>query len=260
MLFGMPLMFTMEMWWIGEFTQHVRLLGFLAVAFLINLALSRMGGFRDDDATLASDAAQACEAMAVAVVLSVAALFALGRLDAGASLESMLGTVVVQVLPLSIGVSIANLVFTPDTSRTDDGDGDRGTPLQELRSDVVGTFIGAVFVAFAIAPTEEIPMLAAGVDGANVLAIVVLSLLAGYLIVFASGFDPSHHEPHQGGLFQRPFSETMLAYAVSIVASALMLWGFGQIALGDPPHEVLVRVLVLAVPASIGGAAGRVVV
>ena len=260
-LFGMPLMFTMEMWWIGEFTPRPRLLGILVVTFALNVALARLSGFRDEAASIGSDVAQAVEAMAVGVLLSTAVLFALGRLDVAASFESILGTVIVQVLPLSLGAMIANVVFDPDKDRAGSSrDASSRTPLGELANDVAATFVGAAFVAFAIAPTDEISMLAAGVDGANVLAIVALSVLAGYLIVFASGFDPSHHHPHDNGLFQEPFTESMLAYVVSLAAATIMLYGFGQVAFGDPPRLVLVQVLVLAVPASIGGAAGRVVV
>ena len=265
MFFGVPLLFTMEMWWIGEVSSRPALIGFVAVALLINIALARMSGFRDEGATFGSDVAQAIEAIGVAIVLSLAVLGALGRLDSGASLESALGMMAVQVVPLSLGAMIANLVFAPGSGRArDGGDGDdgpgRGSPIKELVNDVGATFAGALFIGFAIAPTEEVPMLASGLNLWNLFGVIALSVVAGYVIVFASGFDPSHHEPHQGGLFQRPFSETILAYVVSIVAATCMLVGFGQVAVGDPPLAALTKVLVLAVPASIGGAAGRVVV
>jgi putative integral membrane protein (TIGR02587 family) len=169
--------------------------------------------------------------------------------------------VAVQAIPLSLGAMVANLVFDPGSDRVHgSGGGDLGSPVRELLNDVGATFAGAIFIGFAIAPTEEIPMLASGLTSANLVAVVALSLVAGYLIVFASGFDPSHHGVHQGGLFQRPFSETILAYVVSIVAAFVMLVAFGQVSLDDPELAVATKVLILAVPASIGGAAGRVVV
>jgi putative integral membrane protein (TIGR02587 family) len=199
--------------------------------------------------------------MAVGAVLSLAVLAALGRLDSHAGLEATLGVIAVQVIPLSLGAMIANLVFSPDADRAHGSDGDElGSPVSELLNDVGATFAGAIFIGFAVAPTEEIPMLAASLNIWNLTALLALSLLAGYLIVFASGFDPSHHGAHRGGLFQRPISETVLAYVVSLVAALVMLVGFGQLSLDDPALAVVTKVLVLAVPASIGGAAGRVVV
>ncbi len=261
MLFGIPLLFTMEMWWIGESMQRAALLGFLAVVFLVNVALARLSGFRREQDTLASDIGQAIEAMAIAALLSLAVLAALGRLGSRAGIEATLGEIAVQVIPLSLGAMVANLVFAPGSDRAHGDDGDElGSPVSELLNDVGATFAGAIFIGFAIAPTEEIPMLAAGLDIWNLLAVLALSLLAGYLIVFASGFDPSHHGPHHGGLFQRPLSETILAYVVSLIAALVMLIGFGQLSLDDPALSIVTKLLILGVPASIGGAAGRVVV
>jgi putative integral membrane protein (TIGR02587 family) len=262
LLFGMPLLFTMEMWWVGEFTGRPRTIAFLVIAFLINVALSRLGGFRSTrHGSLRTDVEQAIEAMAIGVVLSTVTLFALGRLNGATSPDVMLGTIAMQVVPLSLGVMVADVVFTPSSGRVhDSASGPTGSPLRELLSDVGATFAGAVFIGFAIAPTDEVPMLAVGMEPGNIIATVALALMASYVIVFASGFDPSHRAPHPGGLFQNPFSETMLSYAISLVAAAVMLVGFGQIDSGDPPHAALIKILVLAVPASIGGAGGRVVV
>lgn len=261
MLFGVPLLFTMEMWWIGEYAPRLALVAFLVAAFVINVALAHLSGFRRTEETLASDVAQAVEAMAVGVLLSLAVLATLGRFDGGMSMSGVLGMVAVQVVPLSLGAMVANLVFDPSSDRVHGDDDDtRGSPRAELLNDVGATFAGAIFIGFAVAPTDEVPMLAVGLNIWNLLALVALTLLAGYLIVFASGFDPSHHTEHQGGLFQHPLSETILAYIVSIIAATFMLVGFGQLSLDDPPLAMLTKVLVLAVPASIGGAAGRVVV
>jgi putative integral membrane protein (TIGR02587 family) len=261
MLFGMPLLFTMEMWWIGEVMSRPQLLGFLALTFGANVALARMSGFRPESKSLRLDVLEAIEAMGVAVVLSLAALFALGRVDAGTSLEAMIGIVGVQVIPLSLGAMVGNLVFDPDVGRARDGSDVPGdTPWKELVNDVGATLAGALFLGFAIAPTGEIPMLAAGLNLWNVLAIVIVTMLATYVIVFASGFDPAHRHRKVGGLFQRPFSETVLAYVISLLASMALLFGFGQVTTGDPAHWILMQTLALGVPAAIGGAAGRVVV
>ena len=103
-------------------------------------------------------------------------------------------------------------------------------------------------------------MLAVALGTWNLIGVVVLSLFAGYVIVFASGFDPAHRSKRVGGLFQDPFSETILAYTISLACTAGLLVGFGHITLDDPLASSLAKVIVLGVPASIGGAAGRVVV
>jgi putative integral membrane protein (TIGR02587 family) len=250
------------MWWIGEFQPRIHLLGFVLLAFVANVLLARMSGFRPDFGDWRRDVAEAVEATAVGVVLSLMVLISLGRIDSSTSIVAVYGMVAVQVIPLSIGAMVGNLVFDPEIGRAGTG-GDRhrpDTPMGEFLNDIAATFVGAMFIGFAIAPTEEIPMLAAGINAANLIEIIALSMFASYVIVFASGFDRTHRDADVGGIFQRPFSETMLCLLVSLVAAALLLYGFGQIQAGDPIHSMLVKTIVLGVPASIGGAAGRVVV
>ena len=104
-------------------------------------------------------------------------------------------------------------------------------------------------------------MLAVGLDGAYLVGAVVLTLVISYVIVFASGFDPEERDSDaSAGLFQHPFSETVLAYLVALVVSALLLIAFGQVGTDEPLLASLTQVIVLAIPASIGGAAGRLVV
>lgn len=259
-LFGTPLLFTMEMWWVGESQPRLHLLGFLALAFLLNVALARMSGFRGESSTLPVAIGQALEAMAIGVAISAAILLALGRIDTDTSLAALLGTVAIQVIPLSLGATVGNLVFDPDVGRANDGDSKARSPLGELVNDLGATVAGALFLGFTIAPTEEIPMLAADLDLVQVLAVIALTLVASYLIVFASGFDPTHRGGRAGGFFQKPFSETMLCYVVSLGVACAMLYGFGQVGGGDTLHAILIKTIVLGVPAAIGGAAGRVVV
>jgi putative integral membrane protein (TIGR02587 family) len=125
-------------------------------------------------------------------------------------------------------------------------------------ADFGATIIGAIFLSFSIAPTDEIPMLAAELDYSHSLALIGLSLLLSYIIVFASGFGAGQHE--QPGPFQSPLTETVLAYVLSLLVALISLSLFDQIALDDPLGHVVAMVLVLGLPATIGGAAGRLVV
>ena len=45
-IFGVPLLFTMEMWWIGEYLDRWKLGAFLLVAFAANVGLSWAAGFK----------------------------------------------------------------------------------------------------------------------------------------------------------------------------------------------------------------------
>ncbi|WP_445241877.1 DUF2391 family protein [Microcoleus vaginatus] len=57
-----------------------------------------------------------------------------------------------------------------------------------------------------------------------------------------------------------PLSETVMAYLVSLAASAFMMFFFQKLSFDDPWSIWLSYTLVLGLPATIGGAAGRLTV
>jgi putative integral membrane protein (TIGR02587 family) len=259
-IFGVPLLFTMEMWWIGEHGDAWKLLAFLAVAILANFGLSYAAGFKRET-TFVSHIDEAVDAMAVGIVGAAVMLTILNQIRPGDPIGSIVGKIALQAVPLSIGASVANQIFGEGRGRQGNGDADHAgdEPLprwQELFSDVGATAIGGVFVGTSIAPTDEIPMIAAALDYGHLIAVVAFSLLLSYGIVFASGFD--RHRPD--GPFQHPFTETMLAYVVSLVIAFIALYLFNQVMMDDPLLSIVEQVIVLSVPTTVGGAAGRLVI
>lgn len=103
-------------------------------------------------------------------------------------------------------------------------------------------------------------MLAAAVSPPWVLLIIASSLVISYAIVFQAGFSNQQKRRQQKGIFQRPISETVMSYLVSLLAATFMLWFFQQLTLNDPWTIWLEHTLLLGLPATIGGAAGRLAV
>ena len=258
-IFGIPLLFTMEMWWIGEYASISMLLAFVVVALIANVALSFVAGFKRES-TFSSTLDEALDAVAVGVVGAAVVLLALNQIHPSDPIQSNLGKILLQAVPLSLGASVANQIFGTNGEKTRAGEGDAPDPTmnpgQALASDVGATIIGGIFVGFSIAPTDEVPMLAAALAYPHLIGVIAFSLIASYFIVFASGFD----EPSPEGVFQHPLTETLLAYLVSLVVSFAILLLFGQVAFDDPLMFTLEQTLVLGVPATIGGAAGRLVI
>ena len=257
-LFGIPLLYTMEMWWLGTHSGPITLLLLLGVAFGINLGLTHVVGFKRESA-FGSKVADSIEVVAVGLAASFVVLLVLNRISPVDPLPVILGTIVVQTVPLSIGASVANTLFAGDKDRqgSDDPHGGRG-PWQALLRDVGATAAGAAFIAFSVAPTEEIPMLATGLDFVHLLALIAFSLLVTYVIVFESGFGPRRRHLSEQ-LCHSPFSETALAYVVALAVAAGALTFFNQWQFNGPIASTLTQVVVLGLPAAIGGAAGRLV-
>jgi putative integral membrane protein (TIGR02587 family) len=261
-IFATPLLYTMEMWWIGTTAELWKLLLFLGVAAAITFALarSRSGGFKEETSRFAS-LEQAADGVAIGLVGAVIVLTVLNRIQLGDPLGSVLGKVIVQAVPICIGSAVANAIFGPHGERSREGDeqgGEEESAKQAFVTDFGATIIGAIFIAFSIAPTDEVPTLAAELGYAHQLALIALSLLLTYIIVFASGFGAGQHE--QPGPFQSPLTETVLAYLLSLLVALAALLLFDRIEWGDPLGEIVAHVLVLGLPAAVGGAAGRLVV
>lgn len=265
-LFAMPLLYTMEVWWIGTYLKPGLMLLILGLTFGLVFLLNQTAGFRRVQPTRLIDGlVDTVEAMGIAVVCATLILLLLRRITFETSLNESLGKIVLETLPVALGVAISNQYLS--SSRQDDP-GKQSDPkifeqkqaLNATIADFGATLIGAGFIAFSIAPTEEIPMLVAAMSHPRLLMIMAVSLLLSYSIVFTSGFSDQQKRAEQQGLFQQPLSETIMAYLVSLFAAALMLWLFHQVSFADPWYLWLSYSIVLGLPAAIGGAAGRLAV
>lgn len=269
-LFGIPLLYTVEVWSIGSSTAAPQLLAVLGATFMVVLLLTQAVGFRRTLTIKPLDTIlESIEALGIGIVCAAIALALLRRITLDTPLTETLGKLVFEGVPFSLGVALARSTLTqrssgsgtaprsdrrsPSTSR----DQAQLTSISETIIDLDATLLGAILIAFSIAPTEEIPILAAAVPPLWLLLIMTASLVLSYMIVFASGFA-DRWERQQRGLLLGPVTETLVAYLVALAASIVMLIFFQQLSLQDPWHEWLSNTLVLGLPASVGGAAGRI--
>jgi putative integral membrane protein (TIGR02587 family) len=267
MLFGIPLLYTMEVWWIGSETQTARMVGVLAFMFVPVFLLTRTAGFRTTKDIRWRDALMdSIETVALAVVSVFLLLVLLREVTTASPLEEALGKIVYEAMPFAIGSAIAQHVLRRGRAEGDDAgststntnkkDTDDGG-LHATVVDVGATTIGAVFVAFNVAPTDEIPMLAAAMPAAWLIALMFASLVVSYCIVFVAGFSDQDKRQNQPGILQHPITETVASYLISLCVAGGMLWFFQRLAAEDPATVTLSHVVVLGLPAAVGGAAGR---
>ena len=268
---GIPLLYTMETWWLGQTVTMARALVFLAVAYGLNLAFVAFAGFRRGEAGSVRPLTDALEATALAILAAAATLALLAQLRPGEPLDVLLGRIAVDAVPVSLGISIANHILAPHATRTDAGAGERGGPdggrgdraphgARAIALDLGAAFAGALFLCLSIAPTEEVPMLATEVPTAYLPVLILFSLGITYAIVFAAGFSGEEERRRTCGAFQRPLTETVAAYVVALLTCVAVLWLFGQIGPDTDWYVAYAQVVVLGLPAAIGGAAGRLAV
>lgn len=268
-LFGIPLLYTMEVWWIGSYTSPQLMLVMLAVTYVIVFMLNRTDGFRQmsPDSPLQA-ATDSIEALALGTVCVTIILILIREITPSTPLNEDLGKVVLEGIPFSLGVALARSVLKGDQNESEseaDSSAEkqstsRGRQGNSTFADIGATLVGSIFVAFNIAPTDEVTMLVAAVPPPWLIAIILASLIISYSIVFVAGFTTQQQRYQQQGLFQHPLTETIMSYLISLLAAALMLWFFQQLSPSDPWTSWLKNTLILGLPATIGGAAGRLAV
>lgn len=264
-LFGIPLLYTVEVWAIGSSTNSLRLLYVQAVTFVVVLLLTQVEGFRRSlTINPIETVLESIEALGIGIICAAIALLLLRRITLETPLSEALGKLIFEGVPFSLGVTLARstLERRPLQRRTLSSEqfllpATFRDILRDALVDIDATLIGAIVIAFSIAPTEEIPIIAAALPPLWLLLIMVASVLISYIIVFASGFT-DRSERARLGLLLNPLTETLVAYVIVLMASALMLIFFQQLSGDDPWQEWLGNIIVLGLPASVGGAAGRI--
>jgi putative integral membrane protein (TIGR02587 family) len=260
----------MEVCWIGSQTSPPVMVGILAISFVVVFLLNRVEGFRQIPREDFLDTLiDSIVTLAIAIICATVVLVLLHEIQLGTPLNEALGKLILESVPFSLGGALAHAFLSGDrwSSNRQNSDKqsvgtDRKNPslANDTVTDISATLIGAMIIAFNIAPTEEVPMLNAPASPPWLLAIIVASLLISYGIVFAAGFTTQEKRRQQKGLFQRPLNETIISYLVSLFAAAFMLLFFHQLSFDDPWTLWLSYTIILGLPATIGGAAGRLAI
>jgi putative integral membrane protein (TIGR02587 family) len=216
------------------------------------VALDYFSGF-EETANWREDLMDGMIAYGVGLVASFVILLLFGLVDLGEPLREMVGKVAIQSVPASFGAVLANSQLA--------GDGP-----EQRRKQAVGygaqLFImtaGAVFLAFSVAPTEEMILISFVMTPWHGVGLVAASLLMMHCFVYASAFRGSPRVAHGTPGWSLFLRSTMVGYAIALAVSAYVLWTFGRLEHGVPSTYVMMT-LVLGFPAALGAAAARLII
>ena len=255
-IFGIPLLMTMEMWSLGVSTQPARLLVFIAFNFVVLVGLSRFGGFERTD-TLGEDVLDALAGYGVGIIAAAAILALFGVLAIGMPLDEWVGKIAVQSVPCSFGALIARKQLA-DAGENDEEE-ERERRVSGHGGELFLMLAGALFLAFNVAPTEEMVLIGYMMSPWHALALVAVSLLLLHLLVYAIGFAGQEQRAEGWGRIRTFVSYTVAGYAIALVVSLYVLWTFGRTD-GLALEQVAITATVLAFPAAVGAAIARLVV
>lgn len=254
-IFGLPLLMTMEMWFLGTSVHPARLLAFLGVNFVILVGLSRFGGFERTD-TLAEDVMDALAACGVGIIGAAAVLSLLAIVDSSMPIDEIAGKIAIQSVPMSFGAMIARKQLSGGGAES--ADEERALRGAGYSGQLFLMAAGALFLAFNVAPTEEMILIAYLMSTWHLLALVLASLLLLHLFVFRVGFA-GQQDRHRAGAVRTFLVYTIPGYGIALAVGLYVLWTFGRID-GTAVDQVAATMVVIAFPGALGAAIARLVV
>jgi putative integral membrane protein (TIGR02587 family) len=250
LLFALPLLMTMEMWALGSTMHPLRLALFLVMMFPLLGGLAYYAGF-EESFDWQDMALNACVAWAVGFCAAALGLVLLAALRPGMSGDEMVGRVALQAVPASIGAMLARGQL-----------GVREAEVERRRRTYAGELFlaaaGALFMAFNVAPTEEVVRIAQMMTAWHAVALALLSLALMHAFVYAVEFRGQTRLAAGTAPWSEFLRLTVVAYAVALLVCLYVLWTFGRAA-GLAWPELLLETVVLGFPAALGAAAARLI-
>lgn len=254
LLFSLPLLYTMEVWWTGFIAHPHRLAGMLVFTFILLLGYNRFAGLRHDAGWL-EVAIDSVEELGLGLVTATLVLFLLGRIGSDISTAENLGQIVTEAAVVAIGFSIGTAQLH-GSSNDDSGKGARPDERSSrFTREIVIAFCGAVLFAANVAPTEEIVVIAIETPPLRLAALALLSLATGSVILYFANFKRSDALLHRGSRSGIVIGSAV-TYAVALTASAIILWFFGRFD-GASLDVAIRQIVVLGFPGTLGASAGR---
>lgn len=250
LIFSMPMLMTMEMWWLGFSMDRLRLALLLILCLPLLILLSRRIGFETTRAWR-EDVADALFALGIGMVTSAVALTVFGAIGPGMSFHEITGKIAIQVVPASIGALLARSQLGSERREEEDQQ-------ESYWSEMFLMAVGALFLGFNVAPTEEMILISYRMTPWHAVALVLLSLLVMHGFIFAVGFRGGTELTPQTPWWSAFARFTLPGYMLAMMVSLYILWTFGRTD-DTSLEQIITATIVLGFPSSAGAAAARLI-
>ncbi len=257
--FALPLLMTMEMWRLGFSMDPLKLALLMILMIPILVGLSHYSGFKQTISWI-DDTVDGFVALGVGFVASAVILLLLDVIRFGMSPREVVGMISVQAIPASFGAALA----ASQLHGSDDEESGSDEPGKQRRSgagyltELFFMVVGAIFLAFNVAPTEEMVLIAFKMTELHALALLIVSVVMMHAFVYAVEFKGAHAAPEGTPTWKIFLQFTTVGYVLALLVSAYVLWTFGRYD-GHAFSTYLMMTIVLGFPASLGAAAARLI-
>ena len=254
MIFAFPLLMTMEMWWLGFYLDRARLVLFMLLNLALLVPLSRCVGFESTHHWY-EDVLDALTAYGIAILASAFMLSVFAILTPAMPASEILGKIAVQSVPASIGAIVARGQL--GGGKTDGVGEDPGG--QSYGREMLLMVTGALFLAFNVAPTEEMILIAFKMTPWHALFLVAFSILALHAFVYVLDFRGQEDMPKGTSTVAGIMVYSIGGYGIALLVSVYVLWTFGRTD-GASLAQVAMMASVLGFPAALGAGSARIIV
>lgn len=249
LIFGLPMLMTMEMWQIGFYIDPLRLMLLILLSLPLWIVVSSIVGF-EHTKTLGDDVLDVLVAYAIGFITSFIVLSVLGIINSSADAGELFSVLLLQSVPTSLGALLGRSLISGDGVEQFDAG---------YQHELSISVTGSLFLAFNLAPTEEIILLSYQMGHWHICILILFTLVVMQMFTLSNpDVEPASLRDLKSHwqLFVR---FTCTGYVLAFAVSLLMLWIFGRTD-GESFYHIIKSALVLGFPAGIGAAAARLLV
>ncbi|MQB11744.1 TIGR02587 family membrane protein [Agrobacterium sp. ICMP 6402] len=256
LLFALPMLMTMEMWFLGLYINPWRLLLLCILNLPLLLLLARRIGFENIH-SWGQALRDAITAYGLGIAVSAAVLLLFGILNDQMTVSTIITKIALQSVPASIGALLGRSQLGQHSDAQDEEEGEYSGKTGYLH-ELFMMMVGALFLNLNVAPTEEMILIAYKVTPYHILALCLLSIAIMHGFVYALHFKGSH-QLHEGQQWWQSFIRfTLPGYVIAIAISIYTLWTFERLD-HTSLSQIMSAAVILGVPASIGAASARLI-
>ncbi len=264
LLFSLPMLMTMEMWWMGFTMRPLQIAALLSALIPILVGLAFYSGFEEPVGILGA-IIDAFVAYCVGLVIAATILIVLAVLKPiNATLDEIVGKIILLAMAASYGAVLASSQMSGEDAHQ--AHNERQEKSIKNAYNNLGCYFremflmlaGAIFLALNVAPTEEVILVAFKMTAWHGIVLVSLSLVIMHAFVFNLKFHGQVSIPEEHSATSVFIRFTIPGYAVALLVSLFCLWVFGRTEY-TAFDEVVMSTTVLAMPAAVGAAAARLI-
>jgi len=256
LVFSIPALMTMEMWWLGFYQNGFRLALFMALTIPLLTGLSYFEGF-EDTFSAKDDILDTFTAIAVGFIAAALMLFFFGVLTFEMSADEIVGKIAIQTVVAALGAMFAESLLGTGESAAEQHSRERVRGASYF-GQIFLMLVGAVYLSMTLAATEEMILIAYQMSNWHAVALVLFSLVVMHGFVYAVKHQRGETSKEKESFVSVFLRFTVVGYVVALLVSAYILWTFGRTDASGA--EVVVKsIIVLGFPSALGASASRLI-